>query len=990
MASGYCLRLKDGGYLAASDNALYNFGVGDFTIESWVLPVSPGPIVSKKPTPGGANNGGYLFYVNVDGSMSFITDSGFGYYLINTAQSNVMNGVWHHVAAVRQSGVMKVYLDGVLLASTVVSSAPSPLNVNNSIRLCVGATDQTSQPNQRYSGLIDDLRIWNVARTVDDIQDNMMFQITGAEANLVAYWGFDAGLLGIDLSNTRNNASTIGTVLSTHPGAPIVPPKIPEGPATVTLQLFAGYYNTSSRWGGVYRPIWDTQPNLVITTGGRVIFGTQVITNPTFTGNGLSWPGLPTNYTAGNITFRLNSNDTFFWPSGFPSVNLFEGTIQYPNEGPLDYRGTVQDSLAPSTILQSCQTGFVLDAGTATDGTALTVKAHINDVNGDQRFCSTLAGFIQHVNSGLVLTNEGGTVRLRTQNLSNPNQKWVSNADHSISSAGGGVLTVQSGNVVVTTLSNPISMSQMWYSLKGRQQIVNSATQQVLTFNSYAVVVAAPNMLDARPQLWYLADNYIVYNLTCKVLTAVGSNLQLQDMDDANPAQKWFYSGNYFANGSSTSTLVLDIVNGNLVVAQKAANRPSQLWLLNTGSPQLNANMSAMAESLVASLQRVSLDTVTPLVNVDYEINIKTSSDWWSGMDDEVYVKLVGQYGSTGMLSIGTSLTYPNDPFERGQTDRFIFSKPDVGPLQQIWIHSGHPGNFGRTDDWRVDWVTVNDPTRLTQHTARIDAWMPFEGGWNFKYTTVLGSSTDVTSNHYPSQKGIITRRIISMDHTWVQAVNPNGAPNPIYFACAGGYQGDGSSFNTIPGLKGDLTKLVQMCTSQPISPSHPLVQIYGYNTSDPMVNAGISPGGYWNWDGQCHQIANRLLWMCSPQRTLADANPIPHAYGSSVFLFGVYGINMDSWCRTAGITPPLATMSDSIAEYLRRTTQYLAVEPLYNSIMYAANTLRGTWTDSVAGQPDGIYLKTFVIALAGHGLSVLQIARITGLTPEVINADLQ
>ncbi len=44
-----------------------------------------------------------------------------------------------------------------------------------------------------YSGLMDDVRIWNVARTASEIAANMNVELTGGEAGLVAYWKLDEG-----------------------------------------------------------------------------------------------------------------------------------------------------------------------------------------------------------------------------------------------------------------------------------------------------------------------------------------------------------------------------------------------------------------------------------------------------------------------------------------------------------------------------------------------------------------------------------------------------------------------------------------------------------------------------------------------------------------------------------------------------------------------------------------------------------------------------
>ena len=42
-----------------------------------------------------------------------------------------------------------------------------------------------------YKGSIDEVRIWNVGRTADQIAANMRKELVGNEAGLVGYWNFN-------------------------------------------------------------------------------------------------------------------------------------------------------------------------------------------------------------------------------------------------------------------------------------------------------------------------------------------------------------------------------------------------------------------------------------------------------------------------------------------------------------------------------------------------------------------------------------------------------------------------------------------------------------------------------------------------------------------------------------------------------------------------------------------------------------------------------
>lgn len=93
-------------------------------------------------------------------------------------------GKWTHVAMVSEgeNGSFKaIYLDGKLVASSTSSDG-----AGNLIGLNIG-----SYQGSVHKGFMDELRIWNKVRTVQEIQSNMNKRIPGDSPNLVGYWAFD-------------------------------------------------------------------------------------------------------------------------------------------------------------------------------------------------------------------------------------------------------------------------------------------------------------------------------------------------------------------------------------------------------------------------------------------------------------------------------------------------------------------------------------------------------------------------------------------------------------------------------------------------------------------------------------------------------------------------------------------------------------------------------------------------------------------------------
>ncbi|CAD5960121.1 Integrin alpha-9 [Planktothrix tepida] len=65
-----------------------------------------------------------------------------------------------------------------------------------------------------FIGKISDVQIWNIARTAEDIKNNMYLQLTGQEVGLVGYWRLGAISEGqvIDFSVNGNNGTVYGDV----------------------------------------------------------------------------------------------------------------------------------------------------------------------------------------------------------------------------------------------------------------------------------------------------------------------------------------------------------------------------------------------------------------------------------------------------------------------------------------------------------------------------------------------------------------------------------------------------------------------------------------------------------------------------------------------------------------------------------------------------------------------------------------------------------
>lgn len=205
--SNYALTISSGNVSMPNNNA-YNVGTGAFSVLALVKPSGTGTIVSRKGTAGGSNNGGWLLVIERNNVLKFATDNGFGYYQITGTASNLNDGYWHFIAAVRNSsGALSLYVDGILLGTSVQTNSSTPLNVNNSLPLMIGGTAQSQEPCNQYNGMVMNVSIWNTALSQSSVIAAMVNPVNAAST--IGCWTLDNNYN--DSSPTHNNGSATGS-----------------------------------------------------------------------------------------------------------------------------------------------------------------------------------------------------------------------------------------------------------------------------------------------------------------------------------------------------------------------------------------------------------------------------------------------------------------------------------------------------------------------------------------------------------------------------------------------------------------------------------------------------------------------------------------------------------------------------------------------------------------------------------------------------------
>ena len=106
------------------------------------------------------------------------------------AKDSLVPGKWVHFACVTGPGGIKLYVDGVLVDSKSLAGSFAGHRVTGRYLLGRSTNKDGGDPNY-LSGQLDEVRVWNVERTADQIRENILKQLTGNEPGLVGLWNFD-------------------------------------------------------------------------------------------------------------------------------------------------------------------------------------------------------------------------------------------------------------------------------------------------------------------------------------------------------------------------------------------------------------------------------------------------------------------------------------------------------------------------------------------------------------------------------------------------------------------------------------------------------------------------------------------------------------------------------------------------------------------------------------------------------------------------------
>ena len=228
-------------YVEITDGSAVIVNTEQMTLSGWVYPRGPNAdsYTQFDGFFGFRNNEDADFYLIQLGDYKVecrLKVSDGGEFTIVTAENSIISETWHHLALTYDGSNIILYIDGIEAGSTEafgqIINQFVPFNIGRLIW-------QTT--NFDLDGQVDEVSLWNLALTEQQVQDYMYADLT-EEEGLVGYWKLNEGdgSIAYDSSGEGNNGMIYGATWSTDT----------PGPSTITVNV-----NYNEGWNLVGLPV---------------------------------------------------------------------------------------------------------------------------------------------------------------------------------------------------------------------------------------------------------------------------------------------------------------------------------------------------------------------------------------------------------------------------------------------------------------------------------------------------------------------------------------------------------------------------------------------------------------------------------------------------------------------------------------------------------------------------------------------------------------
>ncbi|MBN8701710.1 MAG: gliding motility-associated C-terminal domain-containing protein [Bacteroidetes bacterium] len=529
-------------------------------------------IVSKHHSPADVN------YLLRPGSFEVTTTN--GYKSVVNSVSIPLNTPTH-VAATYDGTVLCYYTNGCLTGTMSCSGTM----VQNAHNTSIGSRWNYGAPDELFYGYIDEVRIWNAARTQTQIRANMNTLPTyWMETNLIAYYDYD-----FDFSNQKNFGVWTGTATAT--GATRVLKTYNYGDiklfneSATTEPLFCNGSGdgqiTAMSWGGnqnhqyaLNNGVWGTSNTFAnLTPGTYTVSARSAEADPLCTKSvvvNISQPsvvainGSVTNVlcngnSTGAITTSVTGGTTpysYLWSPSNATTN-FINTLSAGN-----YTVNVNDNvcvpIGPELLINrsftSGNTGFTSDYNYATfdmsndlDETSIIVETDPDKVH------SVWTALTDHTTgNGNLLVVNGSSV--------STNRFWIQNAilaSNTNYSFSFWAASTYSGNPAVVRLQlNGVDVG----SAQTLPALSNTWTKYSITFNSGAITTCTLSLRDNNATA--VGNDFVIDDLSLRVCSYNCKTAQTYTVTEPAVITSTISSTSVVCNGQANGAAIASVAGG--------------------------------------------------------------------------------------------------------------------------------------------------------------------------------------------------------------------------------------------------------------------------------------------------------------------------------------------------------------------------------------------------------------------------------------------
>ena len=301
---------------------------------------------------------------------------------------------WYHVAATYDGTTQKIYINGNLEAISTANSGPIAYADS---WLSIGSYKDDNE-NNHFNGIIDEVRIWNIARSEAEIRDFMCEKLDGTEADLQMYFRLDE-LAGMSV-NDETTGIAPGTMTNMEEldhrisGAPIGDDSEhihdPADWTTTSLTMTsptngdaeARVISGAPHGIHIYRVDGTPQANLPLVPGTDSYYGVfvseanySILSNFDFNWDYANFSGATTNETD-LIILNRPAKTTTNWAISEMELNtasdfILADTAAYRKEYALGLGNTITCQL-PSNLELTGQTTITADGGWQNGGSGIS------------------------------------------------------------------------------------------------------------------------------------------------------------------------------------------------------------------------------------------------------------------------------------------------------------------------------------------------------------------------------------------------------------------------------------------------------------------------------------------------------------------------------------------------------------------------------------------------------------------------------------------